>query len=29
MTDAHAIAYAVSDTVGMNYEQMLEVLQAP
>lgn len=29
MTDAHAIAYAVSDTIGMNYEQMLEVLQAP
>ncbi len=29
MTDPHAIAFAVSDTLGLNYDQLMEVLQNP
>jgi cell division protein FtsI/penicillin-binding protein 2 len=29
MTDSHAIAFAVSDALGMDYNQILEVLQNP
>lgn len=29
MTDPHAISFAVSDTLGLNYDQLMEVLQDP